>query len=37
MPDYNIAVTVEKAERFNARKDIQYLEKAIPDLETEIS
>ncbi len=37
MPDYNIAVTVEKAERFNARKDTQYLEKAIPDLETEIS
>jgi molybdopterin-dependent oxidoreductase alpha subunit len=37
IPDYNIAVTVEKAERFNARKDTQYLEKAIPDLETEIS
>ncbi|MCM3602358.1 FdhF/YdeP family oxidoreductase [Robertmurraya korlensis] len=37
IPDYNIAVKVEKAERFNARKDTQYLEKPIPDLETEIS
>jgi molybdopterin-dependent oxidoreductase alpha subunit len=37
IPDYNIAVKVEKAERFNARKDTQYLEKPIPDLETEVS
>jgi molybdopterin-dependent oxidoreductase alpha subunit len=37
MPDYNIGVTVEKAERYNARKDIDYLEKRIPDLETEVS
>jgi molybdopterin-dependent oxidoreductase alpha subunit len=37
IPDYNIAVSLEKAERYNARKDTQYLEKAIPDLETEVS
>lgn len=37
IPDYNIAVSLEKAERFNARKDTQYLEKVIPDLETEVS
>jgi molybdopterin-dependent oxidoreductase alpha subunit len=37
IPDYNIAVSLEKAERFNARKDTLYLEKAIPDLETEVS
>lgn len=37
IPDYNIAVSVEKAERFNARKDTQYLEKPIADLETEVS
>jgi molybdopterin-dependent oxidoreductase alpha subunit len=37
IPDYTIAVTIEKAERFHARKDTEYLEKAIPDLETEIS
>lgn len=37
IPDYNIAVTVEKAERYNARKDTQYVEKPIPDLETEVS
>jgi molybdopterin-dependent oxidoreductase alpha subunit len=33
IPDYNITVTVEKADRFNARKDTQYLEKRIEDLE----
>ncbi|KSU81006.1 oxidoreductase alpha (molybdopterin) subunit [Fictibacillus enclensis] len=37
IPSYNVAVKVEKAERFNARKDIKYLEKPIPDQETEIS
>lgn len=37
IPDYNIAVSLEKAERFNARKDTQYLEKPIADLETEVS
>ncbi|MBO9128565.1 FdhF/YdeP family oxidoreductase [Bacillus sp. 165] len=37
IPDYNIAVTVEKAERYNARKDTQYLEKPVPDMETEVS
>ncbi|MGQ4667921.1 FdhF/YdeP family oxidoreductase [Metabacillus halosaccharovorans] len=33
IPDYNITVTVEKADRYNARKDIQYVEKQIDDLE----
>jgi molybdopterin-dependent oxidoreductase alpha subunit len=33
IPSYNVAVKVEKAERFNARKDTQYLEKRIDDLE----
>ncbi|ARK29087.1 FdhF/YdeP family oxidoreductase [Halalkalibacter krulwichiae] len=33
IPSYNVAVKVEKAERFNARKDTQYLEKRIEDLE----
>jgi molybdopterin-dependent oxidoreductase alpha subunit len=33
IPDYNITVTVEKADRFNARKDVQYQEKEIEDLE----
>ncbi|WP_408011752.1 FdhF/YdeP family oxidoreductase [Pseudalkalibacillus sp. A8] len=35
IPDYNITVTVEKAERYNARKDIQYQEKVIEDLEVD--
>ncbi|MCA0989765.1 FdhF/YdeP family oxidoreductase [Pseudalkalibacillus hwajinpoensis] len=33
IPDYNITVTVEKADRFNARKDVEYQEKEIEDLE----
>ncbi|WP_066369657.1 FdhF/YdeP family oxidoreductase [Neobacillus fumarioli] len=33
IPDYNITVYVEKAERYNARKDTSYLEKPIPDLD----
>jgi anaerobic selenocysteine-containing dehydrogenase len=33
IPDYNITATVEKADRFNARKDVQYQEKVIEDLE----
>ena len=33
IPDYNITVTVEKADRYNARKDVQYLEKRVDDLE----
>jgi molybdopterin-dependent oxidoreductase alpha subunit len=37
IPDYNITVNVEKAERYNARKDTQYVEKPIEDLETEVS
>ncbi|MEH7336859.1 FdhF/YdeP family oxidoreductase [Neobacillus drentensis] len=36
IPDYNITVNVEKAERYNARKDTVYLENPIPDLETEV-
>ncbi|WHY88478.1 FdhF/YdeP family oxidoreductase [Neobacillus novalis] len=36
IPDYNITVHVEKAERYNARKDTVYLEKPIPELETEV-
>ncbi|WP_227939636.1 FdhF/YdeP family oxidoreductase [Alkalihalobacillus deserti] len=31
IPSYNVAVKVEKAERFNARKDTQYLEKPTDD------
>ncbi len=37
IPDYNITVYVEKAERYNARKDTDYLEKPIPDFEIEVS
>lgn len=37
IPQYSVAVKVEKAERFHARKDTQYLEKPVEDLETEIS
>lgn len=37
IPDYNITVHVEKAERYNARKDTEYVERPIPDLETEVS
>ncbi|WP_299088460.1 FdhF/YdeP family oxidoreductase [uncultured Metabacillus sp.] len=33
IPDYNITAKVEKADRFNARKDVQYLEKRIEELE----
>jgi molybdopterin-dependent oxidoreductase alpha subunit len=33
IPSYNVAVKVEKTERFNARKDIRYVEKRIDDLE----
>jgi molybdopterin-dependent oxidoreductase alpha subunit len=33
IPDYNITVSVEKADRFHARKDVQYLEKRVEDLE----
>lgn len=37
IPDYNIACVVEKAESFHARKDVQYLEKPVEDLELEVS
>ncbi|WP_078556298.1 FdhF/YdeP family oxidoreductase [Bacillus alkalicellulosilyticus] len=37
MPDYNIAVKIEKADRFNARKDIKYYEKRIEDLEVNVT
>ncbi|MFC4734989.1 FdhF/YdeP family oxidoreductase [Bacillus daqingensis] len=33
IPDYNIAVQVEKADRYNARKDTKYYEKPVEDLE----
>jgi molybdopterin-dependent oxidoreductase alpha subunit len=33
IPDYNVAVKVEKADRYNARKDTKYVEKKIDDLE----
>jgi molybdopterin-dependent oxidoreductase alpha subunit len=36
IPDYNITVTVEKADRYNARKDVHYLEKRIEDLDIDI-
>ncbi len=35
IPDYNITVTVEKADRYNARKDVQYVEKRVDDLEVD--
>ncbi|WP_158735639.1 FdhF/YdeP family oxidoreductase [Alteribacillus sp. YIM 98480] len=31
IPQYSVAVKIEKAERFNARKDIDYLEKKLED------
>ncbi|MGO4889061.1 FdhF/YdeP family oxidoreductase [Anaerobacillus sp. MEB173] len=36
IPDYNISVKVEKADQFNARKDTEYNEKPIEDLETTV-
>lgn len=33
IPQYSVAVKVEKAERFHAKKDVDYLEKRIDDLE----
>ncbi|WP_233879350.1 FdhF/YdeP family oxidoreductase [Virgibacillus halodenitrificans] len=36
IPQYSIAVKVEKAERFNARKDVDYLEDRVEDLEMEV-
>ncbi|MCD8510432.1 MAG: FdhF/YdeP family oxidoreductase [Bacillus sp. (in: Bacteria)] len=37
IPDYSIGVKIEKADKFNARKDTKYLERKIEDLETEVS
>ncbi|BCB02480.1 FdhF/YdeP family oxidoreductase [Bacillus sp. KH172YL63] len=37
IPDYNIAITVEKADRYTAKKDVNYLEKRIDDLEMEVN
>lgn len=37
IPQYSVAVKVEKAERYNAKKDIDFYEKRIEDLETEVS
>lgn len=31
IPDFNITVTLEKADRFNARKDVEHHEKRIED------
>ncbi|WP_042355588.1 FdhF/YdeP family oxidoreductase [Bacillus rubiinfantis] len=36
IPDYNITVNVEKAERYHARKDTDYLEKPVPELEVDV-
>ncbi|MCH1623990.1 FdhF/YdeP family oxidoreductase [Fredinandcohnia quinoae] len=36
IPDYNITVSVEKADRYNARKDVQYQEKRIEELEIDV-
>ncbi|KHF39323.1 FdhF/YdeP family oxidoreductase [Halalkalibacter okhensis] len=33
IPDYNVTVKVEKADRYNARKDTKYVERRIEDLE----
>ncbi|WP_053364956.1 FdhF/YdeP family oxidoreductase [Bacillus sp. FJAT-27245] len=35
IPDYNIIVTLEKADRFSARKDVQYAEKRIEEDEVD--
>ncbi|MFN7253468.1 MAG: FdhF/YdeP family oxidoreductase [Anaerobacillus sp.] len=37
IPQFSVAVKVEKAERYHAKKDIDYLEKRIEDLETEVN
>ncbi|MDG5787477.1 FdhF/YdeP family oxidoreductase [Evansella sp. AB-P1] len=36
IPEYNTAVIVEKADTFNAKKDLKYAERRIEELETEI-
>ncbi|SDZ22941.1 oxidoreductase alpha (molybdopterin) subunit [Evansella caseinilytica] len=37
IPEYNTAVIIEKAETFHARKDTEYVERRIDELETELS
>jgi molybdopterin-dependent oxidoreductase alpha subunit len=37
IPEYNIGVTVEKADTFHAKKDMNYVEKRLEDMEQEIS
>ncbi|MDQ0256853.1 molybdopterin-dependent oxidoreductase alpha subunit [Evansella vedderi] len=37
IPDFSIAVKIEKADKYNARKDTKYVERRIEDLETEVS
>ncbi|WP_134701791.1 FdhF/YdeP family oxidoreductase [Ammoniphilus sp. YIM 78166] len=37
IPDYNVTCYVEKAERYLARKDVNYLEKRVEELEMEVS
>ncbi|OZM56611.1 formate dehydrogenase [Lottiidibacillus patelloidae] len=36
IPQYSVAVKVEKAERFNAKKDVNYYEKKVEDLEMQV-
>ncbi len=36
IPQYNVAAKVEKAERYNAKKDVHYLEKKVDDLVMEV-
>ncbi|RXT06442.1 FdhF/YdeP family oxidoreductase [Ammoniphilus sp. CFH 90114] len=37
IPDYNVGCHLEKAERYVARKDVDYLEKRVEELEQEVS
>ncbi|MCL7749544.1 FdhF/YdeP family oxidoreductase [Halalkalibacter alkaliphilus] len=36
IPDYNVTVKVEKADRYNARKDTKYVERRIEDLDMSV-
>jgi len=36
IPEYNTAVKIEKADRFHANKDLQYVEKRIEDLDVNV-
>ncbi|XEC95091.1 FdhF/YdeP family oxidoreductase [Paenibacillus tarimensis] len=37
IPDYNVGVKVDKADRYNAGKDVQYAEKRIEELEMDVN